>query len=248
MVPKNTPNTAQTSGTQLSPGLGDQIVLVTGASRDIGAAIADALASRGARVLAASRSAPGRAVPSRGQVAAVRLDVTDPNQVEDVFDWIVDQVGAVDALVNNAGVGVFAPVTELSRDDFQRVLNVNLTGAFHCAQRALPLLRDGGGRILQIGSLADHRGFADSAAYAASKYGLRGLSDVLREELRDAGVRVTHVSLGAVATDIWNDRPEFDVRDMLAPADVAAVVADVLSRPLSMSVDELRLMPPRGAL
>jgi NADP-dependent 3-hydroxy acid dehydrogenase YdfG len=106
----------------------------------------------------------------------------------------------------------------------------------------------GGGRIINMGSIADHRAIAGNSAYAASKFGLRGLSLTLAEEGADCGVRVSLVSPGAVATAIWADRDGFDPTEMLQPRDVAETVLDIVRRPLSVRLDEVRLLPPKGVL
>lgn len=230
--------------------LADCRAVVTGASRGIGRAIANALAAAGARVIGCGRSHPPQlALPETGQVGSARLDVADPSAVESLFDRIDNEWGRLDLLVANAGIGVFAPIDELSQDDFRRVVEVNLIGAFTCARAAFTLMkRRGGGRIIAIGSVADHVPLGGCTAYAASKYGLRGLFHAITEDGKDHGVLASVVSPGAVATDIWKDRPGFDPSEMLEPEDVARTVVDIASRPARVRIDEVRLMPRRGLL
>jgi NAD(P)-dependent dehydrogenase (short-subunit alcohol dehydrogenase family) len=162
----------------------------------------------------------------------------------------VDALGLeLTALVNNAGLGRFGPLAEASAADFRAVVATNLTGAFLCCREALKRMRSaGGGRIVNIGSIAESAAFADCAAYAASKAGLRALSDAMRVEGRPHGVLVTHVILGAVATAIWSDRPGFDVNRMLTPSEAGERIASFVLAPDGAAIEEVRLMPPAGTL
>jgi NAD(P)-dependent dehydrogenase (short-subunit alcohol dehydrogenase family) len=129
------------------------------------------------------------------------LDVRDEASVTHCFQALYKQYGRLDVLINNAGIGVFRPFEDISLAEWDDVLRTNLTGAFLCCRAAFPLLRNtGGGRIINIGSVADRVPLAGNAAYGASKFGLRGLSQILSEEGKDDRIRVTHLSLGAVYT------------------------------------------------
>jgi NAD(P)-dependent dehydrogenase (short-subunit alcohol dehydrogenase family) len=230
--------------------LGNLVVVVTGASRGIGQAIASTAAREGATVVAAARSF--REVsrrPEPGTVAAAPLDVTDEASVGALFSWLDREVGKVDVLVNNAGAAVWKPLDALSFDEWRLVVDTNLTGAFLCAREAMKRMkRAGGGRIVTIGSVADRVPLATNGAYGASKFGARGLTQVITEEGKAFHVFGTLVSLGAVATDMWAGRRGFDLRDMLSADDVAACVVDILARPLSVRIDEVQLGPPKGIL
>jgi NAD(P)-dependent dehydrogenase (short-subunit alcohol dehydrogenase family) len=228
----------------------DQVVLVTGGARGIGRAVSEAFVANGATVIATSRRGPKGALhESAHGLVETHLDVVDESSIDSLFAAIEHTYGRLDVLVNNAGVGVFKPITELSLDEWQLTLATNLTGAFLCARAAFSVMKQrGGGRIIHIGSVADTHPLPTGAAYGASKFGLRGLHLVLNEEGKAFGVRSSLVSPGAVATDIWNGRPGFEPSDMLRPEDVAASVLDIARRPLSVRIDEVRLMPPKGIL
>lgn len=232
--------------------LEDKVALVTGGSRGLGAAIAAALASAGARVVATSRKGPApdeAKAPKGGEVTALRLDVRDPESVQEAFAWLDDGLGGLDVAVINAGSGHFGPLHELSVDAWREMVDTNLTGAFLCLREALPrLAKRGGGRVIQIGSIADHRPLPNSAAYGATKAGLHMMGRVLAEEWKEQGVRVTHVAPGPIATDIWKGVPGFDLADMLKPEEVARTVLHVAATPLSIRLDEVKLYPPSGAL
>ena len=231
-------------------GLENLVVVVTGANRGIGKAIATACHRAGATVVATARSAvgfPGRL--ERGAFAVAPLDVTDEPSVEALFSWIDRDVGKIDALVNNAGTGVWKPIDELSLSEWRTVVDTNLTGTFLCTRAAMQRMkRSGGGRIVTIGSIADRTPLPSCGAYGASKFGARGLSQVVTEEGKAHRVFGTLVSLGAVATDVWAGRQGFAPGDMLSADDVAACVVDIVRRPLTVRIDEVQLGPPKGVL
>jgi NAD(P)-dependent dehydrogenase (short-subunit alcohol dehydrogenase family) len=226
------------------------VVVVTGANRGIGKAIASACARAGASVVGTERSArefPVRVVP--GTAVAAPLDVTEEASVGALFSWLDERAGKVDVLVNNAGASVWKPIDELSPSEWRAVVDTNLTGAFLCTREAMRRMkRTGGGRIITIGSISDRIPLPGCGAYGASKFGARGLTQVITEEGKAFRVFGTLVSLGAVATDMWTGREGVDSRDMLSVEDVAACVVDIARRPLSVRVDEVQLGPPKGIL
>jgi NADP-dependent 3-hydroxy acid dehydrogenase YdfG len=177
------------------------------------------------------------------------VDVREKASVVDLFEWVDRTAGRVDALVVNAGTGIFRTIESFEPSEWQDVLATNLTGAFLCiaeAMRRMSAQRHG--RIVAIGSIADHVTFPENAAYAASKFGLRGLMGVVNEEGKSNGVFATLVSPGAVATGIWEGRPGFDPSDMLDPEDVARAVVHALTQPRSVRTDSIVVLPPRGIL
>ncbi|MBI3544881.1 MAG: SDR family oxidoreductase [Deltaproteobacteria bacterium] len=229
-----------------------KVVIVTGGARGIGKAVARLLAAHGAVVVATSRKA--RAFPSRtavggGGVLAAPLDVRDEKSVLRLFAWVDKSFGHVDVLVNNAGIGVFKPFEKVSEREARDVLDTNVLGALLCAREAFRRMKArGGGRIVNVGSVADHVPLPLNAVYAASKHALRGLTASLNEEGKAHGVRVTLVSPGATSTEIWEGRKGFSSKDMLLPEDVAESVLDVARRPLRVRIDEVRVLPPKGVL
>jgi NAD(P)-dependent dehydrogenase (short-subunit alcohol dehydrogenase family) len=232
--------------TPLSP----RIVLITGGFRGLGRGLAQALLAHEATVVVTSRQGPQQLErPARVEPWRIHLDVTAEDSVQRCFRAVSERFGRLDVLVNNAGVGIFKSIGETTLSEWRDVLTTNLTGAFLCCRQAVALMAtQGGGRIINIGSIADRRALPFNAAYGASKWGLRGLSAILAEECHGQGIRVSHVSLGAVHTEIWQGRDGFDPADML-PLDVAAAaIADQALLPLSARADELVLLPPKGVL
>ncbi|HVH69389.1 MAG TPA: SDR family oxidoreductase [Gemmatimonadales bacterium] len=230
-----------------APPLADKLALVTGASRGIGLAVAWALRDAGAHVVRLARSV---ADGGDGGFTDVRCDVGDPAAVERAMARIVTERGAPDIVVNNAGIFFIKPVADTTLDDFSRAIAVNLTAAFLVVRALVPhLVRRGRGHVVTVGSVSDHVPYTGSTAYAASKYGLRGMHEVLRAELSRTGVRTTIVSPGPVDTSIWDPidpdaKPGFTKRSaMMAPEDVADAVVFAVTRPTRVDVTEIRLMP-----
>lgn len=225
-------------------------VLITGGARGIGQAIARLLAEHGAAVIATSRGAAVEALkPEFGKTVLTGLDVTSERSVADLFKRVDHACPRLDVLVNNAGIGIFKPLAETSLEEWNQTLNTNVTGVFLCSREAfLRMKRSGGGRILNIGSVADHHALAGNGAYGASKHGVRALTEILNEEGKAHAIRASLISPGAVRTEIWQGREGFDPSEMLAPQDVAESVLDIVRRPLHVRIDEVRIVPPKGIL
>jgi len=233
-----------------------RVVLITGASRGIGRAVALARARRGDAVVLVARTAPALATVAAeveaagGRALALPADVTDEPQASAMVARTVDAFGRLDALVNAAGVGSFRPVAELSLAEWERHLRVNLTGTFLACRAALgPMRAQGAGQIVNILSIAAKVPFPGAAAYCASKWGARGFTRVLAEEVRRQGIRVTALCPGSVHTPFWEEiesHPDF--ARMLRAEDVAEAVAFILDQPPGIVTDEMVVMPPDGIL
>jgi len=234
--------------------LAGTLALVTGASRGIGLAVAERLGAAGAHVVRLARSLADRSATGRTDL---RCDLTDPAQVERAVARVLAERGVPAIVVNNAGIFFIKPVAETTPEDFARTLAVNLTAPFLLARALVPhLVQRGAGHFVTIGSVSDHVAYTGSTAYAASKYGLRGMHEVLRAELARSGVRTTLVSPGPVDTPIWDavdpdSKPGFTKRSaMLQAEDVADAVVYAVTQPPRVDVTEIRLMPtvytPRG--
>jgi NAD(P)-dependent dehydrogenase (short-subunit alcohol dehydrogenase family) len=224
-----------------------RIAVVTGASRGIGEATARLLAAEGARVVRMSRSL----APAHGDDALdLRCDVTDASQVKAAADLVRAEWGAPDILVNNAGAFHLAPFEETTTAEFDAQVAANLRGPWLVAKAFVPMMREGnGGVVVTVGSIADHNGFPGNAAYAAAKFGVRGLHETLVAEHRGTGVRFTLISPGPTDTAAW-DAVDPDSREgftprarMLRPADVAAAIVFAATRPPHVQLDWLRLGP-----
>jgi NADP-dependent 3-hydroxy acid dehydrogenase YdfG len=223
-----------------------------GSGTQLALATARALAAAGARVAMLARSAGAlrAAATSLGPRAlAVVCDVSDAAAVDRAAAEVTTSFGGPpDILVNNAGLFTLAPIEDTSPAEFARAVATNLVGPFAVLHAFLPDMRArGAGHVVTIGSIADRTAFAENAAYAASKFGLRGLHEVLRAELRGTGVRATLVSPGPVNTPVWDavgadERPGFTPRArMLSAEAVARAVLYAVTQPDEVNVDELRL-------
>ena len=233
--------------------LGGKTVLVTGASRGIGEAVARALVWRGARVGLFARSQGALEGLAReldypetgGKALALPGDVTCPDDLRAAVERLEEAFGPVWALVNSAGVGVFGPVWELSEADWERVRAVNLDGAFYAVRAVLPtMLREQRGTIVHIGSLAGRYAFAGGAAYNASKFGLLGLAEASLHDLRPRGVRVSTLLPGSVNTTFSSERADAEWK--IQPTDVAEAVLYVLESDTGVVPSVVELRPRRS--
>jgi NAD(P)-dependent dehydrogenase (short-subunit alcohol dehydrogenase family) len=242
--------------------LAGKVAIVTGGSRGIGLATAYALLQEGATVaITATSDATLRAGAEElekvaaATVVAIRADVRDEDDVRRAIDTVAGQLGGVDALVNNAGVGVFRPVEDTTTDDWRRVIDTNLTGVFFSCRAILPHLRSrGGGWIVNVSSLSGINPFAGGAAYCASKAALDAFSEALMQEVRHDGIRVACVAPGSVNTDFTGRStheagaaPGSGSKDdwKLSPGDVAAVIVDLMAHPSRSLPSRVELRPSR---
>jgi NAD(P)-dependent dehydrogenase (short-subunit alcohol dehydrogenase family) len=213
-----------------------KIAFVTGGARGIGLAVAERFCEEGARVVlgdirAEEAEAAAEGLRAAGHAAvAMELDVTDEDSVEKAARACEETYGGVDVLVANAGLLYLAPVVEMDREAWERVLAVNLTGTFlSCKAFAQRMVERGeGGRIIVTSSLFGRRGGRENAAYSASKFGVIGLAESLAAELAPHGILVNAVCPGQVATEMMAEL--FEQRSALRGADAGRIEAELLSR------------------
>lgn len=228
-------------------------VLVTGGGRGIGRAIALRFAREGGTVVVAARTSfeldavVSEIEAAGGRALAAQMNVGDEGSVGAAV-WRATEFtgGPLDVLVNNAGVFQVAPLEALDEATWHRHIEVNLTGAFFVTKECLSALRESErAHIFNIASTAALRGFAGNTAYCASKYGLRGFGDALREELREDGIRVSTVYPGPTDTSIFDGVPgDWDRSRMNRPEDVAEVVVSAYLAGAEANVDDLEVPPP----
>lgn len=224
--------------------------LVTGATSGIGAACARVLASAGAEVFLVARR---RDLLSRiaGEIGGHDLpaDLADDGQVAAVSAEVAARLGgSPDILAHAAGVFSLAPLHRTGLEDLDRSLSVNLRSAFLLARAFLPgMLRRNRGHIVLVGSVAGRAAFPDNSAYSASKFGLRGMHEVLREETRGTGVRTSLVEPGACDTPLWDpidpdSHPGLPPRDgMLEAGQVAEAILFLVTRPATVQIPLLQI-------
>ena len=250
MVSPNHPNVSEIGG------LDGKVVVITGASKGIGKAIAFAFAAAGAKVVLAARTretlehVAAELRENGAEALAVPTDVTNVDAVKQLIQRTLDAYQHVDILINNAGIGHFGPVVDFDPDDWDAVLNSNLKAVYLCAKYALPsMLERGSGQIINVLSIAAKVPFQASSAYCAAKAGALALTKVLASEVRQQNIRVTAVLPGSVHTPFWDDVPEHpDFEQMLTPEHVAGTVLSVCQQPPSMVTEEIVVMPPLGIL
>jgi NAD(P)-dependent dehydrogenase (short-subunit alcohol dehydrogenase family) len=229
--------------------LSKKIAIVTGGTKGIGRAIAQSLVDAGASVAITARNQDEltKAVSqinrrSRGMAKGYVCDVRDYNQVKSLFA----EVGTVDILINNAGVGIFASVESMSVEDFRTVLETNVFGVFYCCHEAIPLMKQrGGGYIINISSLAGANAHPQMAAYNASKFGLNGFSEALMQEVRHDGIKVSYIMPGSVNTEFGGDETSDEKSWQLQPSDIAQVVMDLLQYPERTLPSRVEIRPAR---
>ena len=235
--------------------LQDQVALITGSTRGIGLAIAQALAAQGCNLALTGRDEPALRRVSR-ELASAKIkilahpcDVRDPQSIDDLFRATRRQFKRLDILINNAGIAhTNLTVDKLPLPLWKDVIETNLTGTFLVTQAALAIMKRGGTIVNNL-SIVATRVFAGSAAYIASKHGALGFTNTLREELRGKGIRVIALMPGATNTDIWNSFwPEAPRKKMMSPATIAAAVVNAILLPPNSTVETLEILPTAGLL
>jgi 3-oxoacyl-[acyl-carrier protein] reductase len=227
--------------------------VVTGGTRGIGKAIAEALLKEGASVAICGRSREsledalgGMRQNFSGRVSGEICDVSNSNDVRNFFRTVGDRLGGLDILVNNAGVGKFSPIADLSIEDWNAVIGTNLNGVFYCTKEAMSLFRrHGRGYIINISSLAAKNAFPGGGVYNASKFGLTGLSEATMLDHRYDNVRVSYIMPGSVDTDFSprSGRASWKI----AAEDVADIVLMLLKMPERTLVSRVEVRPSKPA-
>ena len=235
-----------------------RVAAITGASSGIGEATARALAADGYRLaLMARRGDRLEALADElGEgTLAIEADVTDRDSLATAAQRVDDELGGADVLINNAGVMLLGPFSSEQRSDYRQMVEVNLLGAITATEVFLDQLREGGGDLINVSSVAGRTARPGNAGYAATKWGINGWSESLRQELQPE-IRVTVIEPGAVATELTDhitheetkETTKDFVRDLaIRPEDVAEVIAFAVSRPRRMTLNEILIRPTAQA-
>lgn len=233
--------------------LAERVVFVTGGGRGLGEAVCRVLSAAGATVVAADvREDLAKAIVADLAKmdcagSALKLDVTDRHQVDEAVRSVCAEFGRIDALVNNAGVDVTVPFEDLAVDDWDRIVNTNLRGAFLTSKAVWPVMKEqGAGHIVNVASTASKRAWPNAIAYHSSKWGLLGFSHALHVEGRAVNIKVTAVVAGGMRTPFLFERfPDLDPGVLQDPANVAEAIRFVLTQPHETVVPEMMVIPMR---
>jgi 3-oxoacyl-[acyl-carrier protein] reductase len=233
--------------------MNNKICLVTGGTRGIGRAIARMLLEEGSQVVISGRqqNTVDQAVEelraeSNGKVLGKAADVRDHEEIAGLFRYVDTHFGGLDVLVNNAGIGVFRSVSDLTVDDWNRTLETNLSGVFYCCREAFPRFQTrGGGYIVNISSLAGKNSFAGGSVYNASKFGLNGFSEAMMLDKRNDDVRVSYIMPGSVATEFSGRGTDSGSDWKIQPEDVAEIVRTLLRMPERTLISRVEVRPSR---
>lgn len=236
-----------------------KVIVITGASSGMGEAAARHLAGQGARIILGARRAERIEAVSAditqagGQAVAVRTDVTRRGDLTRLVETAVRTFGRIDVLINNAGVMPLSPMERLKVDEWDRMIDVNLRGVLYGVAAALPHMQaQKAGHIINLASVAGHKLFAGSAVYSATKFGVRALSEGLRQELKPWNIRTTIISPGAVKTELLEHISEADIQQanqdyvsvVGVPAEsFARIVAFVIGEPADLDINEVLFRP-----
>jgi NAD(P)-dependent dehydrogenase (short-subunit alcohol dehydrogenase family) len=233
--------------------LSERVCLVTGGTRGIGRAIAKMLLMEGASVAICGQrqetvddAVAGLAAETTGKVKGKAADVRNHEEVAELFRFVDAEFGRLDVLVNNAGVGIFRHVRELSIDEWKHTLETNLYGAFYCSREALFRFgTNGGGYIVNISSMAGANAFAGGAAYNASKFGLTGFTEAMMQDVRSENVKVSYIMPGSVATEFSGRASTDGANWKIWPEDVADIVRLLLQMPERTLVSRVEVRPAK---
>lgn len=236
----------------------NKVVVITGASSGLGEAAARTLSAAGATVVLGARrtdrieALAAELTAAGGHALAVSVDVTSAEQVQNLIDKTVETFGRVDVLINNAGLMPSSPLEMLKINDWDRMIDVNLKGVLYGIAAALPVMKEQkSGHIINVSSVSGHKVSTGTAVYAATKHGVRVISEGLRQEVKPYNIRTTIISPGAVATELPDSVsvPEIaagikEFYKNAIPADsFARVVAFAIEQPAEVDINEILFRP-----
>jgi short-subunit dehydrogenase len=230
--------------------LKNQVVIITGASRGLGQATALLFGQEGAHIIAASRSSSEIEQTAQqirdggGSAQAIPTDITDPTQVSALFQRVEEAYGKIDILINNAGIGLFGPVEELTEAALEQMLAVNVKGTVYCSQAAFKRMKQArGGQIINILSTASKVGRANESGYTASKWAQAGFTESLKAEAKPFGIRVTSFCPGGMNTAFWqtpdNHAHQQQAESFMNPHYIAELLLQLATVPAAINIDDI---------
>lgn len=236
--------------------LQNKVALITGGSKGIGYGVAQSMLAEGMRVAITARSQKSADAAAeklkksgKGEVLALEADVRDGKSQQKAVDQIVAKWGGVDVLIANAGLGYFGSIETLTTDDWNEIIDTNLTGVFHSVKACLQPLKKSKGYIITMSSLAGTNFFAGGSAYNASKFGLVGFTQAVMMDLRHSGIKVSTILPGSVATNFGNTPLTEADSWKIQPEDIGQMVIDLLKmnpRTLPSKIEVRPSIPGKG--
>lgn len=230
-----------------------KIILVTGGGQGLGAAICRTMAEDGAKVIAVDvnetklDSIVKEITDSGGNIKSYKMNVGDEKNVEDIINQIINEYGRIDAVINNAGIDYTKSIEEITYEEWNKVIQVNLTGPFNVSKAVYSFMKkNGSGHIVNITSTAAKRAWPNASAYHASKWGLLGFSHALHSEARKDNIKVTALIAGGMQTPFILERfPEVDPEVLQDPKNVAETIKYILCQPAASVIPEVMVIPMR---
>lgn len=228
--------------------INEKTAIVTGASRGLGVAFATALVGKGVTVYGLARSLDALTILQDrlgNAFVPVGMDITDPEAIRDWVDKTFGDDYLPDILINNAGSGHFGKVDEMPSEQWHQMINTNINGIFNLTSLIVPLMKQNSGssHIINIGSILGTLGNPEMSGYCATKFAVRGFSEVLFKELRYDNIKVTCLNPGSIETDFFAEAGVHRHRHMLQPAAVADTLIHILETPDNMLINELTMRP-----
>lgn len=233
--------------------LKNKVAYITGASKGIGFAIAKTLLNEGMRVAITSRNinaiqqAAHSLTNDSSKLLALPSDVGSMDSEKKIVEKILEQFGQLDVLIANAGVGHFAPIDQLTEEQWKQTIDTNLTGVFNSVKASVESLKKTKGYIITVASLAGANFFENGSAYNASKFGLVGFTQAIMLDLRKYGIKVTTIMPGSVATHFNNHTPNEADAWKIQPEDIGQIVADLLHMPSRTLPSKIEVRPSQPA-
>ena len=234
--------------------MSEKVAVISGGTSGIGKSLVLLLIKNGIKVVTSSRKKSNINLllkdfqEYKKNLICYQGDVSKEKDVKRITKSVKSKFKRIDYLINNSGTNVLSPIEKIKLNDWRNIIDVNLTGAFLLTKSFLPLLKKDS-LILNMGSLASRNGFPNWGAYCASKYGLKGFTEALREEVRPKKIRVVHAEIGATDTAIWDNLGgNWDRSGMMQDMEVAEVLYNSITNKKSVNVDEIFLMPPGGIM
>ena len=234
--------------------MSQKVALISGGTLGIGKNLVSLFLKNGIKVITFSRKKSNinslikEFAEYKDDLICYQGDVSEPKDVKRIASNVKNKFKKINYLINNSGTNVLNPVEKIKLEDWRRIIDVNLTGVFLLTKAILPLLKKDS-LILNMGSLASRNGFPNWSAYCASKYGLKGFTEALRQEVRPKNIRVVHAEVGATDTAIWDNLTgEWDRSGMMQDVEVAEILYESITSKKSVNIDEIFLMPPGGIM